>query len=247
MTYLPLFATIAFMPPQIFTARLEDKIQHNAKFIQYMFELEQPHSLEFQAGQYVSLKVSDKGERRSYSICSSPGIHHGFELLIDNSPNGVGTNYLENLKFGDQVQVLAPMGMFTIANDPSEEAIVMVATGSGITPFYSMIQDLLQEKQDPRPITLYWGLRYLDDMFWQDELTRLSEHFSNFSFHPVISKAIDEWPLCRGRVTDCLSVHAQPEKAGYYLCGNAPMLRDVLTLLEQKGVAKENIHHEKFY
>lgn len=235
------------MPPQLYTARLEDKIQHNDKFIQYMFELEQPHSMDFKAGQYVSMKVSEKGERRSYSISSSPAISHGFELLIDITPQGLGTKYLENLKFGDQVQILAPMGIFTIVDDPTEEELVFIATGSGVAPFYSMIQDLLQDNQDPRPITLYWGLRYVEDLFWQDEFSRFSDAFPQFKFHPVISKAIDEWPLCKGRVTDCLSVHALPPKAGYYLCGNAPMIHDVINLLGQKGVANANIHHEKFY
>lgn len=247
MTSFELFVTIAGMPPQRCTARLEDKLQHNSKFTQYMFELVEPHTVPFLAGQYVSMKVSDQGLRRSYSISSSPGITHGFELLLDITPQGVGTKYLESLKFGDTVEILMPMGMFTIAEDPTEKHLVFIATGSGVAPFYSMIQDLLQEKHDPRPITLFWGLRYAEDLFWEDEFSRLSEAFPQFVFHPVLSKAVDEWPLCRGRVTDCLSVHTLPENAGYYLCGNAPMIADVSALLTQKGITKEHIHHEKFY
>lgn len=238
---------MASMPPQLFQARLEDTIVHNQKFTQYHFELAQPHRLEFAAGQYVSMKVSDRGERRSYSICSNPGVQHGFELLIDITPGGVGSQYLQNLKLGDVVEVLAPMGVFTLNGPQTEKALAFVATGSGIAPFRSMVQYLLQEQHDQRPITLYWGLRYAQDLFWQNDFQDMAEAFPNFKFHPVLSKAPDEWPLCRGRVTDCLSVHGVNAETGFYLCGNDHMVKDSIALLQQAGVPAEHVHHEKFY
>ena len=122
-----------------------------------------------------------------------------------------------------------------------------MATGSCIAPFHSMVLHLLHEKQDTREITLYWGLRYAQDLFWQNDFQDLAEAFPNFKFHPVLSKAPDVWPLCRGRVTDCLSVHGAPATTGYYLCGNDHMVKDAITLLQQAGVPVEHIHHEKFY
>lgn len=236
-------------PPQRYLAKLEDKTVHNDKFVQYKFECTQPHRMEFVAGQYVSIKVAENGTRRSYSISSSPGIQHGFETLVDIEPAGIGCQFLGNLKFGDEIELLAPLGQFVIDTQLGEEEVVLVATGSGISPFMSMVQDLLQEKQDTRPITLYWGMRYAEHLFWQDEFRLLAENFANFKFHPVLSKAPEEWPLCRGRVTDCLSVHqlSQSTKAGYYLCGSAPMIADVSQVLAGRGVQPEYIHHEKFY
>lgn len=236
-------------PPQQYIARLEDKTVHNEKFVQYKFEFTNPHSMDFIAGQYVSLKVAENGTRRSYSICSTPGIKHGFETVVDLEPAGIGCQFLERLKFGDEVSLLAPLGQFVIDTQLQEDEIILVATGSGISPFMSMILDLLQEKQDTRPISLYWGMRHVEHLFWQDEFELLSENFANFSFHPVLSRAPEEWPLCRGRVTDCLSVHQLSEspKVGYYLCGSAPMIVDVSQVLSQKGVQAEHIHHEKFY
>lgn len=240
--------------PQLFKAKLEDKTAINDRYVHMMFELVEPSRMEFLAGQYVSIKVSDDGTRRPYSICSRPDINHGFELLVDIRPQGVGTQYLQNLEFGQEIEALAPMGRFTMAAeqeaDPSikpDTSIVFIATGSGIAPFYSMVQDQLQLKQDARPIQLYWGLRFVDDLFWQDEFERLMEAFPNFSFHPTISRPIPDWLLCRGRVTDCLSVHELPENGSYYLCGNEQMIDDVKKLLLSKDVAEENIHFEKFY
>jgi len=234
-------------PPKQYTARLEEKIVHNERFIQYSFELAEPHEMPFEAGQYVSVKVSEKGERRSYSICSSPDIKHGFELLIDISPGGIGSKYFEALDFGATIEFLGPLGMFTLAPNDNEAATTFVATGSGIAPFRSMILDLCQEKKDTRSIILYWGLRHENILFWEDEFEELAENFPNFKFHPVISQSSEAWPLCRGRVTDCLRVHDLPANSGYYLCGSTQMIADVSGQLIGRGVLAESIHHEKFY
>jgi ferredoxin-NADP reductase len=232
--------------PQEFTAKLEEKVVHNDKFIQLSFELVEPFQMQFAAGQYVSVKVAADGTRRSYSICSRPDIDHGFELLVELIPNGVGSQFFDQLEYGETVSLLAPLGRFNIEPQPVDE-LVFVATGSGVTPFRSMILDQLQLQQDSRPMTLFWGLRHVDYLFWQDEFMELAENFANFTFHPVISQPVPDWLLCRGRVTDCLSVHQLPENAAYYLCGSSQMIDDVSQLLIKKEVAQDNIHFEKFF
>jgi NAD(P)H-flavin reductase len=214
------------------------------------FEMKEPHNLEFEAGQYASLGFPDNPMRRPYSIASSPADSHKFELLIDTTPQGIGTKYLSNMRPGDEAAFLAPMGLFTLAKGEQaekEKALMLIATGSGIAPLRSMVLDLLQTKGDTREIWLYWGLRYETDMFWEDEFHELSQAFPNFHFHITLSKATEDWPLCRGHVTDCLSIHEVPANAGYYLCGNKPMIEDTMKLLLEKGIPKEFIHHEKFY
>lgn len=234
--------------PQPYTARLEDKQVLNDKFILFKFELVEPEKLEFTAGQYVSLKVDPAGHRRSYSICSSPAIQHGFELLVDITPQGLGSVYLQNLQLGDQVEVLAPLGRFTVpqAVQPTDP-LMFIAAGSGVTPFRSMILDLLQNKHATQPMQLYWGMRYAQSLIWLDEFQELEESFKNFSLHLVLSRAPEDWTLCRGRVTDCLSVHAQPPNAWYFLCGNDAMIKDTSHILTQLGVAAEHIVTEKFF
>lgn len=233
-------------PPQRAEAKLVERLEHSEKFIQLSFELVNPPVMPFQAGQYVSVQVSEHGDRRSYSICSSPEKDHGFELLVDVSPQGLGSIHLQQLALGQSLNVLGPLGVFTVPQNSDEQSLVFVATGSGIAPFRSMILDQLQEKHDTREMTLYWGLRHVEQLFWQDEFSELSQNFPNFHFHPVISQPESEWPLCRGRVTDCLNVHQLPDQAGYYVCGNAAMVHEVLPFLAQKGVPEAHIHHEKF-
>lgn len=235
------------MPPQQFKARFEDRTLHNDKFMSVSFELVEPNRMDFQAGQYVSIKVDAAGTRRSYSIASRPDITNGFELAIDVTPGGIGTKFLQETPLGTEVELLGPLGAFVIADDPSEKAIVLVGTGSGIAPLRSMILDLLQVKQEKRPVVLHWGVRYVESLFWENEFQDIVESYSNFSFHPVISRAADGWTLCRGRVTDCLSQHALLPEAGYYLCGGKPMIESVVQLLKERSVSAEHIHHEKFF
>jgi len=234
-------------PPQRGRAKLADKIVYNSKFVHYFFELTEPHEVPFLAGQYVSIKVTESGLRRSYSIASSPENTHGFELVLDVTPAGAGTKFLEALQFGQEVEILYPLGMFYLMDEPSEKSLVYVANGSGIVPFRSMLLDQLQLKNDKREITLHWGLRHEADLIWEDEFQELSESYPNFHFHPVISQPTPEWPLCQGRVTDCLATHEFEAEAGYYLCGSTTMIADVVTFLIQRGVTRQHIHHENFY
>ncbi len=236
--------------PQEYTAIFEDKQIYNDKFTHLHFELKEPHTIDFKAGQFVSVKVDEK-THRAYSICSDPDIKHGIEIFLDVTPQGKGVTYLTNLEFGDEMQFLGPMGRFVIQDqkdktDHPEKALVLVGTGCGVAPLRSIVIDQLKNKQDERPITLYWGLRYASHLVWQDEFSRLSKQYSNFSFHPTLSRAEKQWPLCRGRVTNCLNVHELPENAGYYLCGSKAMVDDVRQVLLNKGVDKGSIHHEKF-
>lgn len=233
--------------PQQYRARFEDKVVHNEKFTQFKFELVEPHEMPFVAGQYVSIKVSERGDRRSYSISSSPDINHGFETLVDLTPGGMGSTLLNNLQFGDEIEVLGPLGQFVIDPQSQENELVFVATGSGISPFKAMILDQLQVKQDTRPITLYWGLRYAQELFWQDEFIELVENYQNFHFTPVLSRPPEEWPLSRGRVTDILAAKEFNDRTGFYLCGNENMIADAVKLLQEKGIDSQYIHHEKFF
>jgi Na+-transporting NADH:ubiquinone oxidoreductase subunit F len=231
--------------PQLYLATLAEKKIFNPKFSLLTFELSQPNEMPFEAGQYVSIQVSERGDRRSYSICSTPDVIHGFDILVDMTvPMGLGATYLNNLQFGDQVKSLGPMGRFMIV--PDEPAITMIGTGSGLGPLRSMLLDLLQNQHDTREIILYWGLRHVEDLVWQDEFQQLAMAFPNFKFHPVLSKSPQEWPLCRGRVTDCLSIHNLIPGSGYYICGNQHMIDDMVALLLSRGVAPTQIHQEKF-
>lgn len=253
---------IALQPPKLYTARLTEKYEYNAKYHQFHFELYgEQNSLSFKSGQYVSIQVSERGDRRPYSISSSPEITHGFDILLDVSPQGVGSTFLSNLKFGDSIKILAPMGRFTLdpATDTHSKPAVFIATGSGIAPFKSMLHELLQIKQArlvqdpdqqrfaPREITLHWGMRYAQDLFWLEEMEEFMDNFSNFHFNPMLSQPTPEWNLSRGHVTDVLKISTLPDDADFYICGSQAMIESVREILQGRGVSEARVHYEKFY
>lgn len=233
--------------PQPYIAQAEEIIDLNSKYRHLSFELLEPNTLPFAAGQYVSVVVTPEGHRRSYSIVSTPAVTHSFELLVDVEPLGPGAQFFKALQIGEKMSFLAPLGRFTFDEQATSDQLVFVATGSGVAPFRSMILDLLQEKNEKRPIILLWGLRYIEQLFWQAEFQELVDYFPNFSFHPVISKPGAEWPLCRGRVTDCLTVHQFSTQASFYLCGGTGMIEDVQQQLLDNKIAPEQIYTEKFF
>lgn len=247
------------MGSQQYKGKIAEHILINERFQYLHIELREPHELEFQAGQYVSVDVgggdpASAGQvRRSYSIASAPSMKHAVELCVDITPGGKGSEYLKNLKPGDEVSFLAPLGVFVMAPlrqgfaGLQEKKLLFVATGTGIAPLRSMILDLLRDRKDKRPMWLYWGLRFVEDMFWEEEFRQMHEFFENFNFHLTLSKPPNHWPLCNGYVTDCLK-HELKLNAdwGVYLCGSKEMVTDGNKLIIEMGVPEEQVHFEKF-
>lgn len=236
-----------------YTARVSDcyYLNDNKSFMLVKLELVTPDRLAFLAGQYVSLKVNEKGERRSYSIASTPDVNHGVTLVAEIIPNGKGSEYIKSLKPGDEVEILAPLGRFTVDWEavPKERKLLFVATGSGIAPIYSMINDLLINKREIRPIRLHWGMRDESHIFWFDNFQRLAEQHPYFVFDMVLSRPSEGWELCRGHVQDCLGRDLGKEKMADwegYVCGSPKVVEEVKELLIKMGMPETQVHHEKF-
>jgi NAD(P)H-flavin reductase len=227
---------------QEFKAKVADRLLLNEKFQYLHLELLEPYRIEFQAGQYISLEID--GERRSYSIASAPAANHEVELCVDVTPGGKGSTYLKNLRPGDELKFLGPLGQFVTKN---EEKLLLVATGSGIAPLRSMILDLLETKQDKRLIRLFWGLRFVADMFWLEDFRQRHKHFPNFCFNLVLSKPPEGWPLTSGHVTKEIAELALDQSWGVYLCGNQAMIEEVSGVVGKRGVPQSQIHFEKFF
>ncbi len=242
-----------FVKPAKFTARVSDKytVSENGRFLYVKFELVLPDRMSFQAGQYVSIMINEEGERRSYSIASTPDDNHGFHVLAEIVDGGKGSEFLKKLQPGDVVEILAPLGRFVVS-ESTENKLLFVATGSGIVPIYSMINDLLINKHESRQIRLHWGMRFLEDLFWVDNLGRLMEDYPNFVFDIVLSKPVEGWELCSGHVQDCLMRDFPPSTGSglegweAYVCGKTEIVTDITNKLVELQMKKENIFHEKF-
>ncbi|MBV9434236.1 MAG: phenylacetic acid degradation protein, partial [Hyphomicrobiales bacterium] len=122
----------------------------------------------FEPGQYLTLRAPFEGgeERRSYSICS--GLDDGeLRVAVKKVAGGIfSTHVNEALKLGDSMDVMTPMGRFTVPIDPQAAQIyVGIACGSGITPVMSHIKTILSREKKSRFVLLYGNRSSRDIMF----------------------------------------------------------------------------------
>lgn len=236
------------MPVAKYKSQLAERQELGQGYLFLKFELVDPHRIDFKAGQYLMVDCPLIPQKRQYSIVSAPRLDHGVELLVEVIPNGVVSNYLAALKTGDTLDFYAPAGEFVVSEEVrnSDVPLVFIGTGSGLAPLRSQILDLLRSQETKRPIKLHWGMRHAQDLFWLDYWEELAANYPNFTYDIVLSQPPEGWQLCRGHVTDCLSLHALPEGAHYYICGSQKMTVDVLKVLSERGVDQSHLHHEKF-
>lgn len=202
----------------------------------------------FAPGQYVSLKVSKEGLRRSYSIANTPG-RKSIELVVDLTPMGVGSKYILSLKVGDLVELLGFLGKFVINEEilKSSKEIIMVATGCGIVPFRPMIDDLLSLKAFNKPIKLIWGMRHEKDLYWIKEMDKYQREYDNFHFEIALSKPEGDWPGIKGHVGNVIeNISCDWNQTAVFLCGNPEMIIEIKEILKNKGVVDDKIFFERY-
>lgn len=227
------------------------KVTEKKELTHDVFELylETEGSFKFNAGQFITLKIADKSPTpcfRAYSISSPPSNKNSFELCIKTIPNGRGSNWLNSLKKGDEVEFTGPNGNFTFSSNPNK-TILFIATGTGIAPLKSIIENELTKKNS-QPMRLYFGLRHIKDIFYKDQFEQLAKSHNNFSFDLTLSQPEDEsWQGHKGRVTSVLEpLKIDPENTEAYICGLNAMIESVHEILNNKGLTQEAIHFEKY-
>ena len=205
-------------------------------------KLSTPEDFDFSPGQFISIVMDIDGKevRRPYSIASKPS--KGFiDLCVKILPNGRATPTINKLKKGDELTLLGPMGGFTV-KDPSKD-LVFISTGTGITPFRSMIHHFLED-DFPNKIKLCTGFRFNEHKLYKEELENLEKKYPNFSYDCILSRAGKESE--RGHVQKIIKENVTDVKAHYYICGLKEMVNSVKDLLLKKGVPKESIFFERY-
>jgi CDP-4-dehydro-6-deoxyglucose reductase len=211
-------------------------------------ELVTPPAIAFRTGQFVSIRLDEAGDaRRSYSLASRATRAHGFSLLVKVVPGGLGSQRLASLAPGDRVAFTGPMGFFVL--EPAHPGdVVLVATGVGIAPIAPMLEDL-RERGEAGRVHLYWGLRHLEDRFWQDRLAAIAAGFGAFSSTLCLSQPPAGWTGGEvGRVTAPVLRDAPGlREPTFYLCGHQGMIDDLRAALTSRGVGRRRIRSETFW
>ena len=213
------------------------------------FEVVDGAPFHFEPGQFVGIEAhfDGLGYRRSpYCILSAPTAEPIFDLLVRVVPQGPLSQRLASLRPGDEVAFRGPTGRSMVPPD-DDRALELLATGTGVAPFYSLARHLLADGY-AQPIRLWWGLRLVEDVCLTDELDGLAAVHPNFSYHITLSQPDAAWTGLRGRVGESVPpLLATLGAKRYYLAGNGAMLEEMAFALSDMGVDHRFIYKEPYF
>ncbi|TKB75201.1 MAG: hypothetical protein E8D46_03525 [Nitrospira sp.] len=236
------------MPIDTYAAQVQsiENLTHDVRRLD--LRLIEPESINFKPGQFVSFELPDPQSgrllTRAYSIASQPSRSGVITLLFNLVSGGPGSGFLFHLKEGEKTQFKGPAGHFYLRDDPNRE-LLFVASGTGIAPIRSMLL-ANAERHNPRPATLFWGLRSQKDLYDQEELAELSSRIQTLTVVTTLSRPDPGWSGESGRVLRLIEERITSVKnLSVYLCGNSGMITDATSLLQKKGLCP--IYREKYY
>jgi benzoate/toluate 1,2-dioxygenase reductase subunit len=226
-----------------FAGKIAAVEQLSTSTIRFSVALDQPDALDFLPGQYVNVTVPGTGQTRSYSFSSAPGAELA-SFVVRNVPNGLMSSYLiKQAQAGQPVSFAGPFGSFYLR--PLRRPLLLLAGGTGIAPFLSML-DTLAAKGFTQPVRLVYAVTNDHDLVEIEHLERIAAAHPAFEY--VTAVAADGSRHARkGYAT----AHVEPAwmNAGdvdVYLCGPVPMVDAVRNWFGTTGIAPVNFYFEKF-
>ncbi|MQY05070.1 2Fe-2S iron-sulfur cluster-binding protein [Actinomadura macrotermitis] len=205
-------------------------------------------------GQFLTFRFARDGveERRSYSICSPAGGE--LRIGVRRVRGGLFSDgILPSLSPGDELEAMAPQGLFTPPPESRDGHHGFIAAGSGITPVLSIIGTLLAGSPEAR-VSLIYGNRTTRSVMLADELADLKDRYRDrLHVVHVLSRESGAAPLLSGRLDagrlgDLLDRVVDAASVGHWwLCGPEGMLAAAGRTLLDRGVPPEAVHVELFY
>lgn len=200
------------------------------------------------AGQYIVL-TNHCGVSRNYSIANLPEKDGYIELHIRIIPDGKMSMWLlEHAKIGDEVTLRGAMGdCFYLAEANIDYPIILVGTGTGLAPLYGIIRDALGQGHCGS-ITLYHGALKMQDLYYVDELNKLANKNSNFTYIPCVLNGEEGQFYRLGNIENIVMSDLPDDKNNIrlYLCGAQDMVNSMQVKAFLAGVSPNNIHLDAF-
>jgi len=229
------------------SAWLEGKVIENRHWTDTLFSLrvEAPR-LRYEAGQFVRIALDINGERiaRPFSFVNAPDdpVLEFYGVIV---PQGPLSPHLARLKAGDALHVADnPSGFLVLGEVPPAEDLWLLATGTGIAPFLSILRTEAPWQRYRRVILVH-AVRRANELVYKDiilELQSIRKHFSYISFvsretHPESLAGRIPAAIRDGRL-EAMTQPISAERSQFMLCGNPQMLKDVGAALLDRGLRK---------
>ncbi len=209
---------------------------------------------------------SERLIRRAYSISSGSREKEYIEFYISLVTSGELTPRIFQLAVGDRLFMgKKATGVFTLDRVDAQKNIVLVATGTGLAPYISMVRSMALDESCPtRSIAILHGARYSWDLGYRAELESLAKTCENFHYVPIITRPEKDtsWDGRTGRLNEWIS---KPDLAAvcqvpidgavteFFLCGHPDMVVSCAELLTEKGYVEATrkepgtLHLEKYW
>lgn len=212
----------------------------------------------YQPGQFVQIHFrypDGTPTKRSYSIAT---VHAGppdpatpIEMAVSYVPGGAATHLFSRLAEGDQVEASGPFGRFCLMPQDRNARYLLVATGTGVTPYRSMLPQLraLHAERGIEAVLLF-GARSPEELLYGEEFRAFAAAHPWFRFLPCFSRRLPEQPGPddrQGYVQQSLpDLLPDPARDIAYLCGNPAMVDAAFEVLKTAGLPVPHIRREKY-
>lgn len=238
------------MSHQKFNLILNSREFITPRVMKFSLAREDGASFEYTPGQFITLHLpwEDMVLRRSYSI-ATPALQAGsadeIDIAVTTVESGRATGVLSALKPGDRIESTGPFGRFVLRDDPPVR-YVLVATGTGVSPYRAMLPELGRRLAEPgNSACLMLGVRNRDELLFGTDFEAFAEQQADFEFAPAFSRDPDAGR--HGYVQQYLARMAlDPERDIVYLCGNPDMIDEAVAHLKASGFGNPRIRREKY-
>lgn len=222
-----------------------------------VFERADGAPVAFVPGQFIQIHfryADGTPTRRSYSIGT---IGDGktpvarLEIAVSYVEGGAATALLSQLDEGGTVEASGPFGRFCLQPNDSNQRYLLVATGTGVTPYRAMLGQIRQLSATRGcSFALVYGARSETELLYGEEFEAFAREVPAFSFHPCFSRVPRAVPRPNdrnGRVQVALGELAPNATHDIaYLCGNPDMVDEAFAMLKAAGLGVAQIRREKY-
>ncbi len=243
-----------------FEATVEKIDDAGSETKRFWLKADTPEAIDFIPGQFIVVDLPIGNKRldrwRSYSIANIPNESNIIELCVVRLAGGLASSYFfDVLRPGMKLKCKYPEGGFTLPQDLNRTN-VMIATGTGIVPFRSMLLYIEKELKVKSNVRLIFGTRYSEDILYAEDIKRWLLRDPSFNYTLCLSREsedkialLPQWLNARaGYVHSAyLDWYEGQSDVHFYICGWSAMIDEVVAnLVVKMGVPKGNIHYELY-
>ncbi|MFQ5470038.1 MAG: FAD-binding oxidoreductase [Gammaproteobacteria bacterium] len=198
------------------------------------------------AGQFINLCRED-GLIRSYSLASVPQRDDLLEFHVRKLEGGQMSSWVhDEMAVGTSVRIEGPIGDCVYVDSRSEQNLLLVGTGCGLSPLWGILNTALEAGHHGQ-IYLFHGSYSADGLYLVNELNELAKRHPNFHYRACIDEGEVNAGYSIGRAHDVALAELSDLKSWrVFLCGHPEMVSAMKKRSYLAGVSLNEIHSDPF-